>query len=88
MEPYTTAVAALFDADVSKADLISSEVSGPNSITLRWRLEGKLKIGEHRSTIHAKQQKHSSTASGCQLCVLLAHLTAKVLLSAAVCWCL
>lgn len=46
VEPYTKAVAALFDPSVSKADLISSSVSGPNSITLRWRLEGKLKIGE------------------------------------------
>lgn len=45
VEPYTKAVAALFDPEVSKADLISSEVSGSNSITLRWRLEGKLKIG-------------------------------------------
>jgi hypothetical protein len=49
VEKYTTAVAALFDPAVSKADLIASEVSGPNSITLRWRLEGKLKIGEQLS---------------------------------------
>lgn len=46
VEPYTKAVAALFDPAVSRADLISSQVSGENSITLRWRLEGKLKIGE------------------------------------------
>lgn len=46
VEPYTKAVAALFDPEVSKADLLSSSVSGPNSITLRWRLEGRLKIGQ------------------------------------------
>jgi hypothetical protein len=31
--------------------MIFSEVSGPNSITLRWRLEGKLKIGEQLSCV-------------------------------------
>eukprot|EP00878_Enallax_costatus_P003264 GHUV01003467.1.p1 GENE.GHUV01003467.1~~GHUV01003467.1.p1 ORF type:complete len:135 (+),score=28.65 GHUV01003467.1:447-851(+) len=45
VKPYTTAVASLFDPTVSKADLLSSKVSGPNSVTLRWRLEGKLKLG-------------------------------------------
>jgi hypothetical protein len=47
VEKYTTAVAALFDPTVSRADLLSSSVAGPNSINLKWRLEGKLKIGEH-----------------------------------------
>jgi hypothetical protein len=46
VEPYTTAVAALFDPAASRADLLDSSVTGPNSITLRWRLEGRLKIGE------------------------------------------
>ncbi|WIA33788.1 hypothetical protein OEZ86_006901 [Tetradesmus obliquus] len=46
VKKYTTAVAALFDQTVSRADLISSNVAGPNSIALRWRLEGKLKIGD------------------------------------------
>lgn len=45
VKPYTTAVASLFDPTVSKADLLSSEVSGPDNITLRWRLEGRLKLG-------------------------------------------
>eukprot|EP00775_Hariotina_reticulata_P010433 gene10433-10591_t len=45
VEPYTKAVAALFDPSVSHADLISTDISGPDSISLRWRLEGKLKIG-------------------------------------------
>jgi len=46
VEPYTKAVAALFDPSVSRADLISTDIIGPDSITLRWRLEGKLRIGE------------------------------------------
>ncbi|KAF8060078.1 hypothetical protein HT031_005017 [Scenedesmus sp. PABB004] len=42
---YTAAVAALFDPDASRADLVDAAVSGPNSLTLRWRLEGRLKLG-------------------------------------------
>jgi hypothetical protein len=49
VQKYTTAVAALFDPSVSRADLLDSSVAGPNSINLKWRLEGKLKIGEWRS---------------------------------------
>ncbi|KAF6258407.1 hypothetical protein COO60DRAFT_1127701 [Scenedesmus sp. NREL 46B-D3] len=45
VQKYTAAVAALFDPAVSRADLVSSSVAGPNSISLRWRLEGRLKIG-------------------------------------------
>jgi hypothetical protein len=46
VQKYTTAVAALFDPAVSRADLLGSSVAGPNSINLTWRLEGALKIGE------------------------------------------
>ncbi|KAI8474812.1 MAG: hypothetical protein J3K34DRAFT_406682, partial [Monoraphidium minutum] len=42
---YTTAVAALFDPATSRADLISlAEGPGGDEITLRWRLEGSLKL--------------------------------------------
>jgi Uncharacterized conserved protein (DUF2358) len=46
VERYTQAVAALFDPSSSRADLISSEVVDDSTIRLRWRLEGRLKIGE------------------------------------------
>ncbi|GBF97357.1 hypothetical protein Rsub_11004 [Raphidocelis subcapitata] len=45
VEKYTTAVAALFDPASSRADLISIDANtGSNTIRLRWRLEGKLKL--------------------------------------------
>jgi len=43
VEPYTRAVAMLFDSDVSRADLISIEVEDATHIRLRWRLEGAIK---------------------------------------------
>jgi hypothetical protein len=50
--PYTSAVKALFDPAASKADLISIAVTDPHSITLRWRLEGKLQLGEPHDRGH------------------------------------
>ena len=45
MGKYTAAVAALFDPATSRADLISiSEDPSDDVITLRWRLEGRLKL--------------------------------------------
>lgn len=45
VEKYTTAVAALFDPAASRADLVSiSTDAGSNTIRLRWRLEGKLRL--------------------------------------------
>eukprot|EP00232_Nephroselmis_pyriformis_P023571 CAMPEP_0182873222 /NCGR_PEP_ID=MMETSP0034_2-20130328/12196_1 /TAXON_ID=156128 /ORGANISM="Nephroselmis pyriformis, Strain CCMP717" /LENGTH=227 /DNA_ID=CAMNT_0025005857 /DNA_START=14 /DNA_END=693 /DNA_ORIENTATION=+ len=41
---YTAAVASLFDAAESRADLISIEIVDEAHIKLRWRLEGVLRI--------------------------------------------
>eukprot|EP00798_Chlamydomonas_sp_ICE-L_P026411 gene26411-17510_t len=46
--PYTKAVASLFDATKSRADLISISVVDLRTIKLRWRLEGALKIADLR----------------------------------------
>eukprot|EP00877_Chromochloris_zofingiensis_P003516 jgi/Chrzof1/13165/Cz07g22130.t1 len=45
VEPYTRAVATLFDPDNSKAELISITATDPQTVMLRWRLEGKLRLG-------------------------------------------
>ena len=47
MKPYTTAVAALFDAQHSRADLLSLKVQDPHTLILRWRLEGALNVPGH-----------------------------------------
>lgn len=44
VRPYTTAVSKLFDPAKSKAELVSLKVSGPNSLTLRWRLAATLNV--------------------------------------------
>jgi hypothetical protein len=43
--PYVRALQVLFDPATSRADLISIAVTGPNTVDLRWRLEGSLKLG-------------------------------------------
>ncbi|KAG2488803.1 hypothetical protein HYH03_012603 [Edaphochlamys debaryana] len=45
VDRYLAALQALFDPATSRADLISLEATGPRTLLLRWRLEGKLKIG-------------------------------------------
>jgi hypothetical protein len=45
VKPYTAAVATLFDAATSRADLIDLSVVDDKTIVLRWRLEGALRIG-------------------------------------------
>ena len=44
VRPYTTAVSKLFDPTKSKAELVSLKVSGPNMLTLKWRLEATLNV--------------------------------------------
>ncbi|KXZ49046.1 hypothetical protein GPECTOR_23g132 [Gonium pectorale] len=45
VEPYVKALQTLFDPSTSRADLISLQMTGPNTVALRWRLEGSLKLG-------------------------------------------
>ena len=42
VQPYTSAVAKLFDASKSKAELISLKIADPNTLVLRWRLAATL----------------------------------------------
>ena len=44
VRPYTTAVSKLFDPAKSKAELVSLKVSGPNMLTLKWRLAATLNV--------------------------------------------
>ena len=44
VQPYTTAVSKLFDPAKSKAELVSLKVSGPNTLTLKWRLAATLNV--------------------------------------------
>lgn len=44
VQPYTAAVSKLFDATKSKAEMVSLKVSGPNILTLKWRLAATLNI--------------------------------------------
>ena len=44
VRPYTTAVSKLFDPSKSKAELVSLKVSGPNMLTLKWRLAATLNV--------------------------------------------
>ncbi|KAK9916782.1 hypothetical protein WJX75_006973 [Coccomyxa subellipsoidea] len=41
-ETYSRAVAALFDHDTSRADLISMEVTDSHTITSRWRFDAAI----------------------------------------------
>ncbi|KAG2433110.1 hypothetical protein HYH02_012813 [Chlamydomonas schloesseri] len=45
VERYAQALQALFDPAASRADLISLRPTGPDTLELRWRLEGSLKVG-------------------------------------------
>ncbi|KAG2435909.1 hypothetical protein HXX76_007104 [Chlamydomonas incerta] len=45
VEPYAKALQTLFDPATSRADLISLRPTGPDTLELRWRLEGSLKVG-------------------------------------------
>lgn len=81
VKPYTTAVAALFDPEVSHADLLASSVSGPNTITLRWRLEGRLKLGMaaavsemHVLGVQDESRKRQTEANQLSRCCLQATL--------------
>ncbi|KAL3140305.1 hypothetical protein ABBQ38_004570 [Trebouxia sp. C0009 RCD-2024] len=44
MQLYTAAVSKLFDATKSKAEMVSVNISGPNTLTLKWRLAATLNI--------------------------------------------
>lgn len=44
VQPYTAAVAKLFDPAKSKAELISLKIAGPDTMILRWRLAATLNI--------------------------------------------
>ena len=44
LRKYTAAVAQLFDAAESKAELISMRALDDRSLELRWRLEGVLQL--------------------------------------------
>lgn len=44
VQPYMTAVSKLFDPAKSKAELVSLKISGPNMLTLKWRLAATLNV--------------------------------------------
>jgi hypothetical protein len=45
IEPYARGVYKLFNQETSRAEIISTDVSGPNTITCTWRLSGDVQIG-------------------------------------------
>lgn len=45
VEKYAAALKLLFDPVNSKADMISLKATGPNTFDLKWRLEGRLRLG-------------------------------------------
>ncbi|GLC45237.1 hypothetical protein PLESTB_000721900 [Pleodorina starrii] len=45
VEPYVRALQTLFDPTTSRADLISIRTTAPDTVVLRWRLGGSLKLG-------------------------------------------
>lgn len=45
IEEYARAVNKLFDQTSSRAEIISTAVTSPNTITVTWRLSGSVKIG-------------------------------------------
>ncbi|KAI2503616.1 hypothetical protein MHU86_10812 [Fragilaria crotonensis] len=45
IEEYARAVNKLFDQNTSRAEIISTTVTSPTTITVTWRLSGKVKIG-------------------------------------------
>lgn len=45
IEEYARAVNKLFDQKTSRAEIISTKVTSPKTITVTWRLSGKVKIG-------------------------------------------
>ena len=51
IEEYARAVNKLFDQNTSRAEIISTQVISPNTITVTWRLSGKVKIGPNGLTI-------------------------------------
>ncbi len=72
VEPYTRAVATLFDPAESRADLVDIAVTDSQTITLHWRLEGKLRLGGLRIKPYTGRSHVQATAQHtCQK-----HLTA------------
>lgn len=45
IEDYARGVYKLFDQDISRAEIISTQVVSPNTITVTWRLSGKVNVG-------------------------------------------
>lgn len=46
VDPYMEAVAQLFDPAASRADLISLDIEDDHTLKLKWRLAGKLQLGD------------------------------------------
>lgn len=42
-EKYASAVASIFSPETARADLISCQITSPNQIDMRWRLEGSIR---------------------------------------------
>lgn len=45
IEDYARGVCKIFDQETSRAEIISTEAVSPNTITVTWRLSGKVNIG-------------------------------------------
>lgn len=64
VKKYSEAVANLFDAATSRADLISIEVQDRRTVRLRWRLEGTLKLGNLRIKPYTGTTVYSTNEQG------------------------
>lgn len=65
VQPYTTAVAKLFDPAKSKAELISLKVADPRTLILRWRLAATLNVpGSPAIKPYTGTTKYTTNQSG------------------------